>query len=79
MKNLWLVEQGQCLRGLSLKKPTQGALSRHALTDCSVRLSPVAPHQLTLTGESDTFNLRAEVTPTIEHKANNDDRQQNLF
>lgn len=60
MNPLWLVENGNSLRAMSINRPTKSALVKTNLGECSVRLSPVAPTQLGLAGVADTFNLSAQ-------------------
>ena len=63
MNPLWLVDRGPHLKALSLRKPSGGAIARAGLEDCTVRRSPVAPHQLLIGGgaiEADTFRLVGE-------------------
>ena len=80
MRPLYLVEKGPHLRGLSIAKPTAGAISRAGLQDCSVRLSPVAPSQLLIGGGvAAVLNLAGEIAPIEQAGRKVDDLTGNLF
>ena len=80
MNNLWLVEQGERLRGLSANRPTANGIRRAGLSQCSIRLSPVEPRQLALSAdiEAGSFNLVRECVQVGETKRANDERQGEL-